>query len=105
MAIQFSKFQPVDLGPTGLETPRPWPLRRCLSRPPPPHGPAGLFRLPSAYEAARVSSDQFLHTANPSELSQEELRAFHRMLKRVMKGDDSNSEQKPVPVLDVTNQG
>ena len=40
-----------------------------------------------------------------STLSTEELRAFHRMLKRVMKGDDSNSEQKPVPVLDVTSQG
>ena len=52
-----------------------------------------------------MSSDQFLHTANPSELSQEELRAFHRMLKRVMKGDDSNSEQKPVPVLDVISEG
>ena len=40
-----------------------------------------------------------------SSLSTEELRAFHRMLKRVMKGDDSNSEQKPVSVLDVTSQG
>jgi hypothetical protein len=40
-----------------------------------------------------------------SSLSTEELRAFHRMLKRVMKGDDSNSEQKPVPVLDVIGEG
>ena len=40
-----------------------------------------------------------------SSLSTEELRAFHRMLKRVMKGDDSNSEQKPVPVLDVVSKG
>ena len=40
-----------------------------------------------------------------SSLSTEELRLFHRMLKRVMAGDDSNSEQKPVPVLDVTSEG
>jgi len=38
-----------------------------------------------------------------SSLSQEELRAFHQMLKRVTKGDDS--EHKAVPVLDVTSEG
>ena len=38
-----------------------------------------------------------------SSLSQEELRAFHRMLKRVTKGDDS--EQEAVPVLDVISEG
>jgi len=36
-----------------------------------------------------------------SPLSTEELRAFHKMLKRVTKGDDS--EPKAVPVLDVTS--
>ena len=40
-----------------------------------------------------------------SKLPTEDLRLFHRMLKRVMAGDDSNSEQKPVPVLDVTSEG
>ena len=38
-----------------------------------------------------------------SSLSQEELRAFHKTLKRVTKGDDS--EHKAVPVLDVTSEG
>jgi hypothetical protein len=38
-----------------------------------------------------------------SSLSQEELRAFHKTLKRVTKGDDS--ERKAVPVLDVTSEG
>ena len=38
-----------------------------------------------------------------SSLSQEELRAFHKMLKRVTKGDDS--EHKAVPVLDVISEG
>ena len=38
-----------------------------------------------------------------SSLSQEELRAFHKMLKRVTKGDDS--EHKAVPVLDATSEG
>jgi hypothetical protein len=38
-----------------------------------------------------------------SKLSTEELRAFHDMLKRVTKGDDS--EHKAVPVLDVTSEG
>jgi hypothetical protein len=36
-----------------------------------------------------------------SSLSQEELRAFHKTLKRVTKGDDS--EHKGVPVFDVTS--
>jgi transposase-like protein len=40
-----------------------------------------------------------------SSLPTEELRAFHKTLKRIMKGDDSNSEQKPVPVLDVVSEG
>ena len=38
-----------------------------------------------------------------SPLSTEELRAFHKMLKRVTKGDDS--EQEAVPVLDVISEG
>ena len=38
-----------------------------------------------------------------SSLSTEVLRAFHKMLKRVTKGDDS--ERKTVPVLDVTSEG
>ena len=38
-----------------------------------------------------------------SSLSTEELRAFHKMLKRVTNGDDS--EQEAVPVLDVISEG
>jgi transposase-like protein len=38
-----------------------------------------------------------------SSLSTEELRAFHKMLKRVIRGDDP--EQEAVPVLDVTSEG
>ena len=38
-----------------------------------------------------------------SSLSTDELRAFHKTLKRVTKGDDS--EHKAVPVLDVTSEG
>ena len=38
-----------------------------------------------------------------SSLSTEELRAFHKMLKRVTRGDDS--EQEAVPVLDATSEG
>jgi len=38
-----------------------------------------------------------------SKLRTEELRAFHKMLKRVTKGDDS--EHKAVPVFDVTGEG
>lgn len=37
-----------------------------------------------------------------SSLPTQELRAFHKMLKRVIKGDDS--EQEPVLVLDVTSK-
>jgi transposase-like protein len=38
-----------------------------------------------------------------SSLSQEELRAFHKTLKRVTKGDDSEHQTLPVTVIDVTN--
>jgi len=37
-----------------------------------------------------------------SSLSTEELRAFHKTLKRIMSGEQ---EDKPVPVLDVTSEG
>jgi hypothetical protein len=37
-----------------------------------------------------------------SSLSQEELRAFHKTLKRVTKGDDSEHQTLPVTVIDVT---
>jgi len=42
-------------------------------------------------------------TIDLSGLSTEELRAFHKMLKRVTKDDDS--KHKAVPVLDVTSEG
>ena len=37
-----------------------------------------------------------------SSLSQEELRAFHKTLKRVTKGDDSEHQTLPVTVIDVS---
>jgi transposase-like protein len=40
-----------------------------------------------------------------SSLSQEELRAFHKTLKRVTKGDDSEHEALPPTVIDVVSNG
>jgi transposase-like protein len=40
-----------------------------------------------------------------SKLRTEELRAFHKMLKRVTKGDDSEHQTRPVTVIDVTTKG
>jgi hypothetical protein len=40
-----------------------------------------------------------------SSLSQEELRAFHKTLKRVTKGDDSEHEALPPTAIDVVSNG
>jgi transposase-like protein len=40
-----------------------------------------------------------------SSLSQEELRAFHRTLKRVIKGDDSEHQALPPTVIDAVSDG
>jgi hypothetical protein len=56
VALRFSKLRPLDPRLAGLETLQPWPLSRRVSPPSSQRGPADAFRLPSAYEAARVSS-------------------------------------------------
>ena len=40
-----------------------------------------------------------------SSLSQEEMRAFHRTLKRVTRGDDSEHQALPPTVIDVVSNG
>jgi len=49
-----------------------------------------------------ITHKQAEPTYDLSKLPTEELRAFHKTLKKVMRDD---SEQKAVPVLDVTSEG